>query len=171
MPSLIIMRHAKAVDRMEAEDDFDRGLTPRGLSDAKRAAEAMAGAGLKADTALVSPSRWKPVAAASTFVQENLNIAKRFVLDRLTGDALDHVEAVPAGEGHLVRSTDGLLAAYRDSAEEIHVRSAVCPHAGCIVQWNGAEKTWDCPCHGGRFAPDGERIYGPPSGDLSAALS
>ncbi|MCC5981193.1 MAG: histidine phosphatase family protein [Oceanicaulis sp.] len=67
MPSLIIMRHAKAVDRMEAEDDFDRGLTPRGLSDAKRAAEAMAGAGLKADTALVSPSRrtletWKAVA-------------------------------------------------------------------------------------------------------------
>lgn len=67
MPSLIIMRHAKAVDRMEAEDDFDRGLTPRGLSDAQRAAEAMAGAGLKADTALVSPSRrtletWKAVA-------------------------------------------------------------------------------------------------------------
>ncbi|MFW5693379.1 MAG: FAD-dependent oxidoreductase [Thermoguttaceae bacterium] len=120
---------------------------------------------------LVSPSRWKPVAAASNFVQENLNIAKRFVLDRLTVDALDSVEEVPAGEGRLVQSKDGLLAAYRDAGGAIHIRSAVCTHAGCIVQWNGAEGTWDCPCHGGRFAPDGERLYGPPSDDLSAAPS
>ena len=121
--------------------------------------------------ALVSPSRWKPVAAALNFVQENLNIAKRFVVDRLAADALDRVEEVPAGEGRLVRSKDGLLAAYRDPAGAIHVRSAVCTHAGCIVQWNGAERTWDCPCHGGRFAPGGERIYGPPSDDLHAGPS
>ncbi len=121
--------------------------------------------------ALVSPSRWKPVAAASSFIQENLNIAKRFVLDRLTTDALDHVEEVPGGEGHLVRSKDGLLAVYRDPAGAAHIRSAMCPHAGCIVQWNGAEETWDCPCHGGRFAPDGERIYGPPSDNLHAGPS
>ncbi|MFN3835525.1 MAG: SixA phosphatase family protein [Glycocaulis sp.] len=67
MPSLIIMRHAKAVDRMEAEDDFDRGLTPRGLADAGRAATMMAAAGLEADMALVSPARrtletWKAIA-------------------------------------------------------------------------------------------------------------
>ncbi|KAA5800979.1 histidine phosphatase family protein [Alkalicaulis satelles] len=57
MPQLILMRHAKAVDRMEAEDDFERGLTQRGRDDARRAAEAMASAGLKADQALVSPAR------------------------------------------------------------------------------------------------------------------
>lgn len=57
MPSLIIMRHAKAVDRMQAEDDFDRGLTPRGHADAARAADTMKSAGLKAELALVSPAR------------------------------------------------------------------------------------------------------------------
>lgn len=57
MPSLIVMRHAKAVDRLEAEDDFERGLTERGRSDAARAGEAIKAAGLTADYALVSPAR------------------------------------------------------------------------------------------------------------------
>lgn len=57
MPRLIVMRHAKAVDRMEAEDDFERGLTDRGRSDAARAADTFRAAGLTADHALVSPAR------------------------------------------------------------------------------------------------------------------
>lgn len=57
MPQLIVMRHSKAVDRLEAEDDFERGLTERGRADAARAAGAMARAGLKAEFALVSPAR------------------------------------------------------------------------------------------------------------------
>ncbi len=57
MPNLIIMRHSKSVDRMEAEDDFERGLTPRGRDDADEAAAAIKAAGLTADMALVSPAR------------------------------------------------------------------------------------------------------------------
>ena len=57
MPTLILLRHAKAVDRMEAEDDFERGLTERGRSDAARAAQSLQEAGFQAETALVSPSR------------------------------------------------------------------------------------------------------------------
>ena len=57
MPSLIVMRHAKAVERHEAEDDFERGLAPAGHADADRAAEAMKAAALSADLALVSPAR------------------------------------------------------------------------------------------------------------------
>lgn len=69
MPTLIIMRHAKAVDRMEAEDDFERGLTERGKDDAAKAGEAISAAGLRAGLALVSPSRrtretWKQIASA-----------------------------------------------------------------------------------------------------------
>ncbi|WP_158272069.1 SixA phosphatase family protein [Marinicauda salina] len=69
MPVIILVRHAKAVDRMDAEDDFERGLTERGRADADRAGAALAGAGLKADRALVSPSRrtretWARIAPA-----------------------------------------------------------------------------------------------------------
>ena len=69
MPLLIAMRHAKAVDRMQAEDDFERGLTERGVADADRAAHAIESAGLKVTHALVSPARrtretWKRISAS-----------------------------------------------------------------------------------------------------------
>jgi len=53
---LILVRHAKAVDRLEAEDDFERGLTPRGREDSESAAARLQEAGLAADLALVSPA-------------------------------------------------------------------------------------------------------------------
>lgn len=55
---LILMRHAKAVDRLEADDDFQRGLTSRGHDDSCRAGEMIAGLGLGVDRALVSPA-WR----------------------------------------------------------------------------------------------------------------
>ena len=69
MPLLIAMRHAKAVDRMQAEDDFERGLTERGVADADRAAQAIKEAGLTVTQALVSPARrtretWKRISAS-----------------------------------------------------------------------------------------------------------
>lgn len=42
------------------------------------------------------------------------------------------------------------------------VLSGTCTHLGCAVQWNGAENQFQCPCHGGRFAPDGSVAGGPP---------
>ena len=52
-------------------------------------------------------------------------------------------------------------AVYRDKAGELHSFSPVCPHMGCDVRWNDAERSWDCPCHGSRFAPTGEVLNGP----------
>ena len=42
----------------------------------------------------------------------------------------------------------------------------VCPHLGCALQWNRAEHSWDCPCHGSRFAQDGTLLDNPANGDL-----
>ena len=53
------------------------------------------------------------------------------------------------------------IAVYRDPQGQLHERLAACPHLGCVVHWNRAETTWDCPCHGSRFAPDGEVLQGP----------
>jgi Rieske Fe-S protein len=59
------------------------------------------------------------------------------------------------------------VAVYRDAQGALHERSAVCPHLGCIVHWNGAGKTWDCPCHGSRFDSHGHVINGPANRDLA----
>ena len=49
----------------------------------------------------------------------------------------------------------------RDERGALHAVSAVCTHMGCIVGWNETDRSWDCPCHGSRFALDGEVIHGP----------
>jgi Rieske Fe-S protein len=58
------------------------------------------------------------------------------------------------------------VAVYRDESGVTIQRSAVCTHMGCLVAWNQAERTWDCPCHGSRFKPDGTVIAGPAESPL-----
>lgn len=53
------------------------------------------------------------------------------------------------------------LAVYRDPKGDLHAVSSVCTHLGCTVRFNHAETTWDCPCHGSRFAIDGRVLDGP----------
>ncbi len=114
------------------------------------------------------PGRVKPIASARAVVKENLDVAWRFVADRLAGAASDTVSDVAVGEGKIVEIEGNKAAVYRDEARQIHVLSPVCRHAGCIVAWNAAARTWDCPCHGGRYAPTGEVIAGPPTEGLDS---
>jgi Rieske Fe-S protein len=58
--------------------------------------------------------------------------------------------------------------AYRDAESRLHSLSPVCTHLGCDVRWNDAERTWDCPCHGSRLAPDGRVVNGPATADLAS---
>ena len=41
-----------------------------------------------------------------------------------------------------------------------------CPHLGCALHWNEEEHSWDCPCHGSRFAKNGALIDNPATGDI-----
>ena len=58
-------------------------------------------------------------------------------------------------------------AVYRDEAGNTHVLSARCPHLGCLVAWSEADKTWECPCHGSRFAAEGGLLQGPATTGLA----
>jgi Rieske Fe-S protein len=60
------------------------------------------------------------------------------------------------------------MAVHRGEDGTLHAVSPVCTHLGCLVGFNGAEQTWDCPCHGSRFRPDGTVIRGPASRPLKA---
>jgi Rieske Fe-S protein len=92
---------------------------------------------------------------------------RRFVVDRFAHGKSPGDDQIPRGAGRIVTRHGRLVALYRDDAGELHRMSPVCTHAGCIVHWNEAEHTWDCPCHGGRFSAEGKRFSGPPPRDLS----
>ncbi len=115
---------------------------------------------------LYDANRHKPFAQAREVFTENLNVAARVVKDRFVPGELDGADEIPRGEGRLVRAHGKVLAVYRDDAGETHVRSAACTHLGCIVRWNDAERSWDCPCHGSRFDVDGAVLNGPATAAL-----
>jgi glycine/D-amino acid oxidase-like deaminating enzyme/nitrite reductase/ring-hydroxylating ferredoxin subunit len=93
-------------------------------------------------------------------VKNNLDVGTRWFGDRLKG-LFDGPDKVESGNGRIVTAGGKKMAAYRDETGTLHQVSAVCPHLGCIVDWNAAEKSWDCPCHGSRFTPEGDVLHGP----------
>lgn len=112
-----------------------------------------------------SPRRLGPLAAARPVAEENLRIGWRFVADRIAGLA-SHPEPLAHDSGRIERIGGRPRAVYRDVRGDLHVLSPRCTHMGCLVAWNDLEKTWDCPCHGGRFHPTGKPLYGPPTAAL-----
>ncbi|HEY8466773.1 MAG TPA: FAD-dependent oxidoreductase [Solirubrobacterales bacterium] len=111
-----------------------------------------------------SPHRFRMGPALLEVARENADVALRFATGRLRrgGDG----ELQP-GEGRIV--ADGLrqVAEARTPDGELHRVSARCTHLGCIVRWNTGDGTWDCPCHGSRFDPDGTVRNGPAAAPLA----
>lgn len=110
------------------------------------------------------PARFKLLASAGDFLKENIDVAKRFIGDRLA--AADSLNEVTSGQGRILEIDGDKVAAYRDEDGTLHLLSPICTHLGCIVSWNHAENTWDCPCHGGRYSATGEVVEGPPLSNL-----
>jgi len=100
-----------------------------------------------------------------TLAKENADVAAQFG-DYVTPGQVGDVESIPKGEGRVIRRGAHKIAAYKDDAGVVHERSAACTHVKCIVDWNTAEKSWDCPCHGSRFDPYGKVLNGPALSDL-----
>jgi len=109
---------------------------------------------------LFDATRHNPLKAAGKFIKENAinaaEIIKDYVFFKNTS-----VDEIPAGEGKVVEFDGHKVAVFNDDEGELKACSAICTHMGCVVHWNGAEKTWDCPRHASRFTTDGEVIEGP----------
>lgn len=99
------------------------------------------------------------VREAPAFLMTQAKVARHFVGDRLR--PAKSLEDVAPGEGAVVRAGGDRVAVYRDEDGEVHALSARCTHLGCLVDFNAAERSWDCPCHGSRFGIDGEILQGP----------
>jgi nitrite reductase/ring-hydroxylating ferredoxin subunit len=113
-----------------------------------------------------SPRRFALVSGFERMAEDNADVAWKMLVDRLrpTGDL--HPADLAPDEGRVLTVDGRKVAVWRDSAGALHALSPVCRHLGCIVRWNPLDHTWDCPCHGGRYAADGRRLYGPPTRDL-----
>ena len=116
-------------------------------------------------SALLDPSR-KTIGGLWDYVKENKDYPYYLVRDRFAGTEGKSVRAVPRGSGKVLDVNGHAVAVYRDERGQVTQKSAVCTHMGCLVDWNGAEHTWDCPCHGSRFKTDGAVISGPAESPL-----
>jgi Rieske Fe-S protein len=108
---------------------------------------------------IYNPAR-KVIHGISDFVSEQANTLAQYS-DWVKGGEVASVKDIPAGKGAIVQDGTRKLAVYRDGQGKLHAVSAVCTHLGCVVHFNSAEGSWDCPCHGSRFDTNGEVLHGP----------
>ena len=102
------------------------------------------------------------------YAKENADYPYYMVRDLFAGAEGRSLRSVKRGEGRIVEHQGKTVAAYRNPSGTLTLRSATCTHMGCRVAWNDAEHTWDCPCHGSRFTPEGNVISGPAEAPLAA---
>ena len=115
--------------------------------------------------AVFDPNR-ATVRSAPTVAKMQMWVARHFVGDRLSPAQARSAADVPAGEARVVRSGLGKIGVYRDEHGVAHGVSLRCTHLGCLLHFNAAERSWDCPCHGSRFDIDGSVLAGPASEPL-----
>ncbi len=114
---------------------------------------------------LYNPSRIS-LRATGNYLRENLNVAAQYKDWFTSGRSFEDVEDLAWGEGAVFRSGVRQVAAFKNQEGRVEFFSAACPHLKGVVQWNTAEKSWDCPCHGSRFDCHGKIIEGPSVTDL-----
>ncbi len=113
---------------------------------------------------LYDPSRIT-LKAAPEFLQEVGNMSVQY-LDYFDSGTPIPVQDLKVRQGEVVNMNGKKVALYKDESEVVHAFSAICPHMGCVLQWNGDEHSFDCPCHWSRFTCLGVVVNGPAKDDL-----
>jgi glycine/D-amino acid oxidase-like deaminating enzyme/nitrite reductase/ring-hydroxylating ferredoxin subunit len=117
-------------------------------------------------TELFDPGRTAIRHGLWDYLKENTDYPYYMMRARVAGAESRSFRSVKPGHGKIVQQDGTRIAAYRRPDGSLTLRSATCTHMGCTVGWNDAERTWDCPCHGSRFTPDGKVISGPAEASL-----
>jgi glycine/D-amino acid oxidase-like deaminating enzyme/nitrite reductase/ring-hydroxylating ferredoxin subunit len=115
---------------------------------------------------LFNPNRIKPVAGFVSFLSHNADVAKEFASKLLGYEKLEKSADLKSGNGKVVKYEGETVALHKDENGSLHAVNPVCKHMKCSVAWNEAEQTWDCPCHGARYAVNGIVVTGPANRDL-----
>ncbi|NJD77365.1 MAG: FAD-dependent oxidoreductase [Candidatus Methanoperedens sp.] len=108
---------------------------------------------------LYNPGRYKLLTTGGKLITQNIQIAETLLKGRLSRP--EKFSSINIREAKVVDVKGEEVAVYKDDKGNIHAVSPACTHMGCIVSWNSAEKSWDCPCHGSRFNFNGEVIHSP----------
>jgi glycine/D-amino acid oxidase-like deaminating enzyme/nitrite reductase/ring-hydroxylating ferredoxin subunit len=96
-----------------------------------------------------------------TMARINGKVAIDFVGERVKPSQESDAQTVPLGEARVLRDGLGKKGVYRDELGILHAVSLRCTHLGCLLRFNSAERSWDCPCHGSRYSVDGSVLEGP----------
>lgn len=112
-------------------------------------------------TQLFSPAReLKFDPAIKKLITFNTDVAKHLIKGKLKRPPKE-IEPLAKGEAKVVTYNNERAGVYKDEHGDLYIVDTTCTHLGCELNWNEAEKTWDCPCHGSRFSYRGEVIHGP----------
>lgn len=115
---------------------------------------------------LFNPNRLKPVAGFVNFIQHNADVVKQFAGKIFSGEKISGWVALARDEAKLIKEEGQKIALYKDDKGILHGVNPSCTHLHCDVNWNNAEQSWDCPCHGARYSMDGKVLTGPADRDL-----
>ena len=114
---------------------------------------------------LFDSTRMQPIKNRVEFkniLTESVNslVLNKFKTSKLTFDNISN------NSGGIIEVNNQKVGIYKDTSGNIFAVKPVCSHLGCLLSWNDADKTWDCPCHGSRFDYMGKNLYDPAIKDL-----
>ena len=119
---------------------------------------------------LFSPARFKPEAGFNKVVKESIDVIGQLIEKKIAIEKITGAVELAHNEGKVVKYEGHKVGLYKDDAGKLFAVNPACPHINCNVGWNGAEKSWDCPCHGSRFSFTGELMTAPARKDLEVIV-
>jgi glycine/D-amino acid oxidase-like deaminating enzyme/nitrite reductase/ring-hydroxylating ferredoxin subunit len=118
---------------------------------------------------IFSPARPDISVSPGGFVSEVMGSVGELVKSKLEG--CEGIENMRTGEGRVINYEGKKAGLYLDESGNAIILDITCTHMTTKLNFNSAEKTWDCPAHGGRFSVTGKLLEGPPKNPLNVLYS